>query len=227
MNIEILYGPSNTAAKVNLDAGDTMTTESGSMIAMSQGIDLQTTTHKKGKGSLLKSIKRLFAGESFFLNHYTAHSQGEVYLSSILPGDMAQVELSGENIIVQSSSFLACDEGVSMDVGWQGFKSIFSGESLFWLNLKGEGVVLLNAFGAIYPVEVDGEYTVDTGHIVAFDETLKFSISKAGSSWLHSFMGGEGLVCRFKGKGRIWCQSHDAKGFGKKLRPYLKVKRTN
>ena len=79
----------------------------------------------------------------------------------------------------------------------------------------------------IYPVEVDGEYTVDTGHIVAFDETLKFSISKAGSSWLHSFMGGEGLVCRFKGKGRIWCQSHDAKGFGKKLRPYLKVKRTN
>ena len=46
---------------------------------------------------------------------------------------------------------------------------------------------------------VDGEYIVDTGHIVAFNETLNFSLSKAGKSWMSSILGGEGLVCRFQG----------------------------
>jgi uncharacterized protein (TIGR00266 family) len=225
MFIEVLYAPSNTAVKVTLNQGEELTAESGSLIAMSPNLDVQTTTHKKGKGSLLKSVKRLFAGESFFLNHFTAKQEGEVYLSSVLPGDMTVIDLAGENIVVQSSSFLACDHNIDMNVGWQGFKSIFSGESLFWLNLKGRGKLVINAFGAIYPVEIDGEYIVDTGHIVAFDETLNFKISKAGSSWLHSFLGGEGLVCRFQGKGRIWCQSHNPKAFGSKLRPMLKVKR--
>jgi len=225
MNIEILYRPSNTAAKVNLQAGETLTAESGSMIAMSPHLTLETTTHKKGKGNILRSLKRMFAGESFFLNHYSAASAGEVWLSSSLPGDMILLDLKGENIIVQSGSFLGCGEGVDMNVGWQGFKSLFSGESLFWLNLKGSGPLLLNSFGSIYCKDVEGDYTVDTGHIVAFDETLKFKISKAGSSWLHSFMGGEGLVCHFQGHGRVWCQSHNPSEFGYKLRPLLKKKK--
>ncbi len=225
MKIDIMYAPSNTAAKIHLDQGEVLTAESGSLIAMSPNLDLKTTTHKKGKGNVLKSIKRLFAGESFFLNHYTANAPGEVYLSSVLPGDMTILDLRGEKIVVQSSSFLACEDDIDMNVGWQGFKSVFSGESLFWLNMQGTGQVLINSFGAIYPVEIDGEYIVDTGHIVAFDETLNFKISKAGSSWLHSFMGGEGLTCHFKGQGRIWCQSHNPRDFGYKLRPLLKVKR--
>ena len=76
-------------------------------------------------------------------------------------------------------------------------------------------------FGAIYPIEVDGEYIVDTGHIVAFQESLNFSISKAGTSWINSYFGGEGLVCRFKGKGTVWCQSHNDNSFGFTLTPGL------
>ena len=67
---------------------------------------------------------------------------------------------------------------------------------------------------------------MDTGHIVAFNDTLDFSITKAGGSWISSFLGGEGLVCKFKGKGTVWCQSHNASGFGKILGPRLKP-RTN
>lgn len=225
MNIELKYAPSNTAAKINLPAGSSFTAESGSMIAMSGNIDIETTTHKKGKGSILKSLKRALAGESFFLNHYTAKGEGEVWLSSNLSGDMMVNELDGNALIVQSASFLASESSVEMDIGWQGFKSIFSGESLFWLKMSGTGKVLLNSFGAIYPQEVDGDYIVDTGHIVAFDDTLKFSISKAGSSWLHSFIGGEGLVCHFSGKGVVWCQSHNPKSFGKSLSSSLKARR--
>ena len=138
---------------------------------------------------------------------------------------MLCVELDNENLIVQSGSFLACEDAIEMDMGWQGFKSLFSGESVFWLNLKGRGKVVLSSFGAIYPIEVDGEYIVDSGHIVAFNETLDFSITKAGKSWLQSFLGGEGLVCKFKGKGTLWCQSHNPKSFGVSLTPNLRVRK--
>jgi uncharacterized protein (AIM24 family) len=83
---------------------------------------------------------------------------------------------------------------------------------------------VLSSYGAIYPVEVNGEHIVDTGHIVAFDETLKFTLSKAGKSWVGSFLGGEGLVCKFQGVGVVWCQSHNAPSFGGVLGPMLKAR---
>ena len=139
------------------------------------------------------AIKRVLSGESFFLNHYTAPSEGgEVWLAPTLPGDMLVHELSGDKIIVQSGSYVASAEKIDVNFNWQGFKSFLSGESIFWLSISGQGTVLLNSFGVIYPVEVNGEYIVDTVHIVAFQETLNFTISKAGKSWLSSFLGGEG-----------------------------------
>ena len=117
---------------------------------------------------------------------------------------------------------MASEPEVTVDMSWQGVKSLLSGENIFWLHLTGNGKVLLNSFGAIYPIEIDGDHIVDTGHIVAFQETLNFSISKAGKSWLSSFLGGEGFVCKFTGKGIVWCQSHNSSGFGKILGPLLK-----
>ena len=131
-------------------------------------------------------------------------------------------ELDNESLIVQGGSFVACEEHIDVDMSWQGFKSILADDSMFWLNLKGSGKTIINSFGAIYPVEVDGEYIVDTGHIVAFNETLNFELTKAGGSWITAIMGGEGLVCRFKGQGTVWCQSHNANGFGSSLGSMLK-----
>ncbi|QEY17509.1 TIGR00266 family protein [Cellvibrio sp. KY-GH-1] len=226
MKIEFVNQPGNTAAKITLAAGETCTAEAGSMIAMSGHMNITTSTHKKNSGGILKAAKRMLSGESFFLNHFDPQGKaGEIWLGSNLAGDMLCVELDNENLIVQSGSFLACEESINMDMGWQGFKSLFSGESVFWLNLKGRGKVVLSSFGAIYPIEVDGEYIVDSGHIVAFNETLDFSITKAGKSWLQSILGGEGLVCKFKGKGTVWCQSHNANNFGGSLTPNLRVRK--
>ena len=223
MKFDIQHGPGNSAAKVSFDPNDSLTAEGGSMISMSGNLQIETTTHSKGKGSIIKAAKRLLTGESFFLNHYTANSNNcHVWLASTLPGDMMQYDLDNETLVVQGGSYVASEAGIEVDLGWQGFKSILSGEGMFWINLKGNGKVLLNSFGAIYPVEVDGEYIVDTGHIVAFNETLDFSITKAGQSWLSSFMGGEGLVCKFHGKGTVWCQSHNPSSFGHTLGPKLR-----
>lgn len=226
MKVELINRPGNTAAKITLQAGETCTAEAGAMIAMSGHMNITTTTHKKGSGGVLKAAKRLLSGESFFLNHFDpAGKAGDLWLGSSLAGDMLTLDLDNENLIVQSGSFLACEDSIDIDMGWQGFKSLLSGESMLWLNLKGRGKIVLSSFGAIYPIEVDGEYIVDSGHIVAFNETLNFSITKAGGSWLQSFLGGEGLVCKFKGKGTVWCQSHNPKSFGLSLSPSLRPRK--
>lgn len=223
MEVEIVHGPGNSAARVQLKPDEVVTAEGGAMISMSGDMDVKTTTHKKGKGGLLKAAKRLLAGESFFINHFTASSKGgEVLFASTLPGDMLLRDLEDENLIVQGGSWVCSEPGIEIDLGWQGFKSLLSGEGMFWLHLNGTGRVVLNSFGAIYPIEVDGEHIVDTGHIVAFEETLDFSLSKAGKSWLSSFLGGEGIVCKFKGRGTVWCQSHNASSFGHAIGPRLK-----
>lgn len=222
VQVEIVHGPGSAAARVKMKQGETLTAEGGAMIAMRGNFDLKTSTHQRSR-SIMGGLKRMIGGESFFLNQYTLQSgEGEVILSATLPGDMAVIELSHVGVVVEGGAFVCRGESVQMDLSWQGLKSAFSGEGLFWLKMSGTGPLVLNSFGAIYPLDVDGEYIVDTGHIVAFEETLNFSISKAGKSWISSYLGGEGLVCRFKGRGRIWCQSHSARAFGELVGPKLR-----
>ncbi len=226
MQVDIQLRPGNAMAKVSLNPGEHLTAEAGSMIAMSPDMQITTTTHKRNRGSVFGAIKRVLSGESFFMNHYAAgYNGGEVFLAPKITGDMMSKEIAGNKLVVQAGSYVASSENVDVNFDWQGFKSMLSGESMFWLSITGQGTVLLNSFGFIYPVEVKGEFIVDTGHIVAFDETLNFKISKAGKSWLSSFIGGEGFVCKFSGHGTVWCQSHNANSFGFALGPQLKPKK--
>ncbi len=232
MQIEVINRPANTAAKVLLEPSETFTAEGGAMIAMSGDMNLVTSVNKneKSKGrKLLKGLARTLGGEGLFLNHFTAGvNGGDVFLAPSLPGDLAVIELDGSRAVkVQNGSFMAYENGVNMNISWEGFKNVFSGENMIWLEMSGRGKVLINAFGMIYPVKVDGEYIVDTGNIAAFDETLEFKISKAGKSLFSSIMGGEGLVCRFKGRGTVWCQTHADRAFGTKLTPLLTPKQDN
>ncbi len=224
MRIEVRHGPANAAALIRLEAGETVTAEAGSMIAMSGQVEIQTTALKRGQSNVLKALKRVLARETFFLNHFTAREgPGEVWLAPVLSGDlMVESIRSGSPLIVRGGSYLAAAPGVQVDMSWQGFRSFFAGDSVFWLKVAGEGPVVLNAFGAIYPVDIDGTYVVDSGHLVAFPENLPFAVAKAGKSWLASILGGEGLVAKFQGKGLIWCQSHNPSTFGRRLGPLLK-----
>jgi len=226
MRHTILSRPAAAVAQLTFDAGESLTCEVGGMIAMSPGFEVETTTRKKSSrgGGLLKGLKRMLAGESLFLNHFTAtDAEQTLIVGPRLLGDVVHRRLQSGSMIVQGSSWLASSTDIEIDATWQGFgKALFSGEGMFWLKCSGEGDLFLSSFGAIYEVEVDGDYVVDTGHIVAFDDTLQFAIRKAGASWIGSFLGGEGLVCRFSGQGRLLCQSHNPPSFGALLGPKLK-----
>ena len=101
-------------------------------------------------------------------------------------------------------------------------KALFSGENVFWLKCSGRGDLLLNSFGAVYSVDIRDRYVVDSGHIVAFEDTLQFSVGRLGDSWLQTLLSGEGFVCHFAGQGRLYCQTHSPKSFGQTLGPMLK-----
>jgi uncharacterized protein (TIGR00266 family) len=224
MNIDIEMRPGSSVAKVTMNAGETLTAEGGAMIAMSNDMQIETTTHKKGKRGIMKGLKRMLSGEGFFINHYTPGADGgEVYLAPTLPGDMFVRELNGESLIITGGGYLASEQDIEIDLKWGGFgKALLGGENLFWVNVNGTGKVLINAYGEIYPVEIDGSYIVDTGHIVAYQPSLDMKITKAGSSWMSSMLGGEGFVAKFSGKGTLWCQSHNPNSFGSAIGPSLR-----
>lgn len=227
MNVEILQRPDCAIARVILNAGEELMAEAGSMIAMSGYINASTTLRKGKGGGILGGLKRMLAGESLFLSVFRSPTAGgELFLAPKLLGDLLAYQVSGTGLVVQATSYLASESGVDIDLGWQGFKSFFSGENIFWLDVSGRGTVLLSSFGAIYEVPVDGEYIVDTGHIVAFEKSLTFTVTKSGSSWIGSLLGigGEGLVCRFKGQGRVFCQTHNPNAFGQLVGSQLPVK---
>lgn len=222
MEVDILHQPDSAVALIHMDPREEMIAEAGAMVAMSGSIQANTTLRKGKGGGVFGGLKRLLVGESLFLSTFRSGDQsGELYLAPRLMGDILPYSLGvgSPGLVVQSTSYLASTPQVQVDIGVKGLKSLFAGQSIFWLTIDGSGLVLLNSFGAIYEVLVKDEYIVDTGHIVAFEKTLDFTITKAGSSWVGAVLGigGEGLVCRFKGRGKIFCQTHNPGGFGRTI----------
>ncbi|RUT05104.1 TIGR00266 family protein [Dulcicalothrix desertica PCC 7102] len=206
-NIE--HSPAYASLKVQLQAHQTVVVESGAMAAMDPWIEMKAKT----RGGLMKSVARMFAGESLFLSDFTAKDKpGQLYISPGVPGDVQHYYLDGsKGLMVQSSGFLASSVTVEIDTKFQGFKGFFSGESLFLLRAIGEGDIWFSSYGGIVEIPVTGEYVVDTGYIVAFEDTLNYKVEMIGGLSFRGLktgvLGGEGLVCRFTGTGKLWIQS--------------------
>lgn len=220
MQIDLINRPAATAAVVRMQTGERFVAEPGSMIAMSVGLSLHTDTRG---GGLMGGIKRMFSGESFFLNTYEAtRPNQELILAPTLLGDIEILPLQTGRLLVQRGAWLGSSDTITCKTTTQGLTvGLFGGQGLFWIECTGHGQVLVSTFGALYVVDVDGEYVVDTSHVVAHEDTLQLKIGKANDSLLGSFVGGEGLVCKFSGRGRLWIQSHNPTDFGKTVGPLL------
>lgn len=185
--------------------------ESGAMMGMSTNVSMQTQS-----GGLMKGLKRLFGGESFFRNTFMSQGgQGEVLLTTPLCGDMTVLEVGAQQWYIQNSAYVGSVAGVDVQTQSGGFKGFFSGAGLFVLGTQGQGQVIVGSFGALEQMQVDGNMVIDTGHLVAWDSRLQYSIEKATQSgWIASWLSGEGLVCRFQGQGQVWIQTRNAQEYG-------------
>ncbi len=230
MQIEVEARPSYGMATVTLNKGDKITAESSSMVAMSSGLGIETHFNGAGGGgfgdwvqaAFTGLVRRFMAGETMFVNTFTGTKDGQqVMLAPSMVGDVEHIVLDGQRkIVVQASSYLASGKGITIDLIWGGFAMLFGGEGAFFLQCKGTGDLLINAYGGIEKLEIDGGYIVDSGHVVAWEGDLKYSIRKAGG-WKSAMLSGEGLVLEFKGKGTLWMQTRNLSAFVGWISPFL------
>lgn len=230
MQIEIEAKPSYGMAVVTLDKGEKIQAESGAMVAMSKGLAVDTTFQGIGSGGAVDWIKaalaglarKFLAGESMFVNTFRATGEGQqVMLAPAMVGDVVHIELDGQKkITVQAESYLASSPKVKVGLVWGGLSMLFSGEGAWFLECKGTGDLLVNSYGGIEKVEIDGGYIVDTGHVVAWEGDLKYNLKKAGG-WKSAMLSGEGFVLEFKGTGTVWLQTRNVGSFIGWLTPFF------
>ena len=218
MQIDVESKPSYALAVVTLAKGETIIAESSSMVGMDAGLTVDTTFNGTGDGGVVDFltaafvglVRKFVAGETMFVNVYKAARDGaRVLLAPAMIGDVIHVSLDGQRkITVQAESFLACTPGVKQRLVWGGLAMLFSGEGAFFLACSGKGELLVNTYGGIEEVEVDGGYIVDSGHVAAWEGQLTYKLRKAGG-WKAAVLSGEGLVLEFKGKGKVWLQTRN------------------
>jgi uncharacterized protein (TIGR00266 family) len=220
MQINILYRPSYSLGVIDLEGGEQVRVEAASMVSMSDGVDMDTGT----TGGLLQSLGRaLVGGESFFQNTFKApRGGGRVTVAPALPGDMLEVDMQSEHLMVQSGSYVASAMGIEVDTKWSGAKTFFASEGLIMLRARGKGKLLLSSYGAIHEETLaEGQkLTVDTGHLVAFTEGIGFKVRSIGGI-KSTLFSGEGLVVDLKGPGRVLLQSRSTDQFLAWLIPQL------
>jgi len=212
MQYEILYKPTFSVVKLLMEPGDSVRAESGAMVSMSPTIAMES----KVAGGVGKALGRLFGGESFFQTTFTAsHGPGEMILASPAVGDVLPLQLNSEGYMVTSGCYLAGDIGLDIQTKVSA-RSFFAGEGLFIMRVSGSGLLFLSCFGAIHGVKLmTGQpYIVDTGHIVAFTDSMQYSVRTAARSLLGSWTSGEGFVAEFTGPGDLYIQTRSPQGFG-------------
>jgi uncharacterized protein (TIGR00266 family) len=215
-----IIGDDLQLVEVELDPGETVIAEAGSMTYMEDGIAFES---KMGDGSepeqgffgkLFGAGKRMIAGESLFMTHFTNRGQGKrrVAFSAPYPGKIIAVDLAqaGHELICQKDAFLAAALGTKVSVAFNqklgaGF---FGGEGFILQRLQGDGKCFIHAGGTIVQKQLRGErLRLDTGCLVAFTPGIDYDIERAGN--LKSMLfGGEGLfLATLQGTGTVWVQS--------------------
>lgn len=231
MDIDVLYRPVNSVARVRLQTGERIVAEPSAMIGMSTSVSMTTGMRGAAQGNgdgLLGKIagaaKSMLAGESFFTNTFTANSPGEVLLAPALSGDIIVEELPQRGITMQSGAYVANTPGVDIQAKIGGGVTFFGGEGMFVLqatpSAPGQKVVIAS-FGGIEEMQVDGSMVVDNGHLVAWDSGLDLSLHKAATGWIGSFLSDEGKVFHINGQGRVWIQTRQPIGFGRAIASLL------
>ena len=217
MQHEVKHGPSFATLTVQLQAGETITAESDAMVTHTKGVSIEPRLNAARSGGLWGTIKaffvalirKIFGGETMFVNDFTASENAEIRLAPVMSGHIVHRRLENERLLLQPGSYLASGSGLSMRLQWAGLRGLLSKEGIVFVEMSGTGDLFMTAYGGIQPVEIDGSFVVDNGHIVAFDAGLDFKVTTPGGGLMGLFGSGEGLVCHFTGKGTVWIQSRN------------------
>jgi len=204
-----IIGDNLPAVICKLNKGDAILSENGGMSWMDSNIEMATSTN----GGIMKGIGRALAGESIFMNIFTAKEDGaEIAFSSCFPGKIIELDLQqGQSIIAQKRAFLCAENTVDIKMKFRkkigvGF---FGGEGFIMQQITGPGKVFLEIDGAIVKRELQAgeKLKIDNGYLAAMTDNVKMDIETV-KGIKNVVFGGEGLfLTTVEGPGTIWLQT--------------------
>ncbi|MGC9528260.1 MAG: TIGR00266 family protein [Limnospira sp.] len=207
-----IYGNDLQLVEIELDPGEGVQAEVGTMTYMEDGIQMQTGM---GRGGLFSGFKRMITGESFFITTFLngGNRRSRVGFAATSPGQIVPVDLGaiGGEFLCQKDAFLCAASGTDISVAFTkklgaGF---FGGEGFILQRLKGDGMAFVQAGGAMIEKTLQpGEsLRVDTGCLVAFSPSVRYDIQFIGG-FRNALFGGEGLfLAKMTGPGKVLIQS--------------------
>lgn len=219
MKYEIL-GKTVPVIEATLNQGESMYTQSGGMSWQTQGIKMKTNA----RGGVMKSLGRMFAGESIFMSSYEAEIDGaKIAFATTVPGDIIPVNMTNtpNGIMLQKKAFLCAEEDVELKIKFtKKFSAgLFGGEGFILQQATGRGMLFLEIDGDPIVKELaPGEVLkVDTGNVVAFEPTVSYEIETVKGLG-NIFLGGEGLfLTRLTGPGKVIIQSQNFMDFAGRI----------
>lgn len=206
-----ILGDDMQAVVIELDPGEAVQAEVGAMLYMDQGIKMDTGTG----GGIFAGLKRAVSGESFFITSfaYEGTGKGHVAFSAPYPGRIIAVDLDqfGGTLLCQKDAFLCAAKGTDISVAFTKKlgAGLFGGEGFILQKLQGDGLVFAHAGGMVVPRDLAAGETVrvDTGCLVAFQESVDYDINFVGG-FKNALFGGEGLfLATLTGPGRVYLQT--------------------
>lgn len=208
-----------------LENGETIITERGSMSWMSPNMKMETTSN----GGFGKMLGRMLAGEALFQNRYTAQGgSGMIAFASSFPGSIVPVEIEpGNSLIVQKSGFLAAESTVELSVAFQKKigKGLFGGEGFIMQKLSGYGTAFIEIDGhaVTYDLAPGQSIIVDTGYLAYMSESCTMDIVTVPGV-KNMFFGGEGIFNTVvTGPGQVTVQTMPINAVANTLSPYLSI----
>jgi len=207
-----IIGDDLQLVEVELDPGEGVRAEAGTMTYMEDGIEMQTGM----EGGLFSGFKRIVTGESFFITTFLNTDQQRkrhVAFAAPYPGKIVAFDLDQFNgqVLCQRDSFLCAARGTEIEIAFTkrlgaGF---FGGEGFILQKLSGNGMVFVHAGGTVIEKDLAAGETlrVDTGCLVAFAMTVDYDIQFVGG-FRNALFGGEGLFfAKMTGPGKVYLQS--------------------
>lgn len=206
-----VVGDDMQLVEVALDPGEAVRAEAGAMLYMTDGVDVQTSTG----GGMFKGLKRVFAGETFFITSflYNGSAKGVVAFAAPYPGKIIPLDLTAFDgtMLVQRDGFLAAASGIEIEVAFTKRlgAGLFGGEGFILQRLRGDGMAFVHAGGTVVRRDLGPGETlrVDTGCLVALAGTVDYDIQFIGGI-RNALFGGEGLfLATVTGPGPVFLQS--------------------
>jgi uncharacterized protein (TIGR00266 family) len=205
-----IYGDDMQLVEIELDPGESVRGEAGTMTYMEPEVQMQT-----GVGGIFKGLKRMFTGESFFISTFANNSQKttKVGFAAPYPGKIVPLNLTNEGgkFICQKDSFLCAESGIEIEIAFTKRlgAGLFGGEGFILQRLEGNGIAWVHAGGTLIEKTLAKGETlrVDTGCLVAFATTVDYDIKFVGG-FTNALFAGEGLfLASLTGPGKVYLQS--------------------